>query len=664
MVAVQSLGAMVSVEPGWRPALSYGSVQMYNTYYYSCAQLYREQPNVRTCVDFLARNIAQLGLHVFRRAGETDRVRLRDHPLAQVIERPLPAAFKVTRYSLINALMSDLGIYFNAYWLKVKSGQTQGSAPTMGLLRIPPPYVTVSGGLVPTGYELSIGGQSRKIGPEEIVHFKGYNPETSLSGLPPLETLRRILAEEQSAGDYREHFWRNAARMGGIVERPKDAPEWSDTARQRFRSEFEALYSGGPNSGKTAVLEEGMTWKEQTFNAQESEYLAGRKLTREECARAYHIPLPMVGILDHATFSNIKEQHKNLYQDSLGPWLAMIEQELELQLLSDFEDTEGVYCEFNIAEKLQGSFEEQAKELQAAVGRPWMTADEARARMNLPSMGGDAEQLVTPLNVLVGGQASPQDSAPGKGEGGKGEKGKRGTIDPTLPTVRARHVEKWREVLAGEFRRQRDAVIGHVPANAEGKRGKGKEGKAGESTLSIEEIWNQQRWDNELKVDLFRLLKASATVWAKYVAQQMQAEIDEARMDGWLLERSGIMAQYINQSTRDELAQALMEDEPRSAVMRVFELTIDVRAAQIAITGVGSAANFGSHEGARAGGLRMKTWQVNSANPRPTHAAMAGETVEIGGTFSNGARWPCDSSLSVDEIAGCTCSCVFLQGAE
>jgi len=48
--------------------------------------------------------------------------------------------------------------------------------------------------------------------------------------------------------------------------------------------------------------------------------------------------------------------------------------------------------------------------LQTAIGRPWMTANEGRARMNLTRMDGDADQLVTPLNVLVGGQASPTDS--------------------------------------------------------------------------------------------------------------------------------------------------------------------------------------------------------------------------------------------------------------
>jgi hypothetical protein len=95
----------------------------------------------------------------------------------------------------------------------------------------------------------------------------------------------------------------------------------------------------------------------------------------------------------------------------------MIQQELELQLLPDFEDISGVYVEFNVHEKLRGSFEEQAIQLQTSVGGPWMTRNEARARMNLPQVP-DGDELITPLNVTTGGQASPRDSAPPAIEGG------------------------------------------------------------------------------------------------------------------------------------------------------------------------------------------------------------------------------------------------------
>ena len=382
MATIQTLGSLQTLYPAWSPLVNRTSLRMYDDFNYDYASLYRMQPNIRTCVDFLARNVAQLGLHVFRRVSDTDRERLTDHGLARLIAQPLPPTMKVTRYRLIEALMSDLGIYFNAYWLKIR---TDGEPS--GLLRIPPIYITPTGGLIPKTYELNIGGRFSEIQPNDLVHFRGYNPENPISGLSPMETLRRILAEEHEAGQYRENFWQNAARKEGIVKRPKDAPEWSVTARERFIADFHELYSGVSNSGKTVVLEEGMEWEQISFNAQESEYLAGRKLTREECARAYHIPLPMVGILDHATLTNIREQHQNLYQDSLGPWLTMIDEDIDLQLLPEFEDSENVYTEFNLQEKLKGDFEEQVKTLQSAVGRPWMTADEARARMNLPSMG-------------------------------------------------------------------------------------------------------------------------------------------------------------------------------------------------------------------------------------------------------------------------------------
>lgn len=640
---VESLGNLLDVSSRWTPIIPAGRLATYGNHFYAYEAIYRMQPNVRTCVDFLARNVAQLGLHWFQRTGETDRRRLRTHPAADLLGRPNPWT---TPYRLIESLMGDLGIYFNAYWLKVFDSEKPS------LLRIPPHLVVVEGGLAPARYRIDFGGEQRIYGPESIVHFRGYNPASAAQGLSPLETLRRVLAEEQSMGQYRESFWTNAARMSGIIERPKDAPEWSPTARDRFKAEFEALYAGEDNSGRTAVLEEGMSWKQVSFSAQESEYLAGRKLTREECARAYHIPLPMVGILDHATFSNIKEQHRNLYQDCLGPWLRMIEEDIELQLLPDLEDSSDVYCEFNIAEKLSGSFEDQTSALQSAIGRPWMTANEGRARMNLPSLDGDADELVTPLNVLTGGQASPRDAASDsqpvatQSHGFAQTKAKAGTIDPSQPKLQERHIEKWEQVIRATFRRQREAVLSGVPKKA-----------LVESDVNA--LWDADRWNRELMIDYYRMNRATALVWARHMADILNYELDEERMEEWLATRARIAAEEINAHTRDEIATALTEDVPRDSLEHMFDIAVTSRAAQIAHTGVTMAVAFGSQEGARQGGLRTKTWNVNSANPRPEHAAMNGQTVAIDQVFSNGMRWPHDPNGGPDNNAGCLCTVSF-----
>ena len=635
MAVVVSLGQVQSLgTPNWRPGVVRTSVGLYDQFNYDYATLYRTQPNVRTCVDFLARNIAQLGLHVFRRVSDTDRERLRDHGLAQLLNQPLPPEFKVTRYRLIESLVSDLGIYFNAYWLKIRQ-----DGRLRALLRIPPIYMSVQGGLVPTEYEMVVGGKRYKFGPEEVVHFRGYNPENPISGLSPLETLRRVLAEEHAAGLYREEFWQNSARMAGFVKRPLDAPEWSKAARERFIEEFNQLYSGFGSGGSTAVLEDGMEWQEASFSAQESEYLAGRKLTREECARAYHIPLPMVGILDHATFSNIREQHKHLYQDSLGPWLSMIEQDIELQLLPEFEDSAGVYVEFNISAKLAGSFEEQTEALQAAVGRPWMTANEARARLNLPQIDG-GDELVTPLNVLVGGQASPQDS------GEKARTGRR--IKAAAPAeLREEYERKWTEALTRHDRRQEAAIVSRVP--------KGRK-------VDIGGVWwDEERWVNELTVDLLRLNNMTAMAWAALIVSQTGVPVSEERMQAWITEHSRIQAENINNKTREHLEEALRQPDPLEAVKNVFNLALTVWVVQQAVTAVTSAGNFGAWEAANAGGLRKKTWIVTSPNPRPSHAALNGVTVGIRERFANGLRWPGDPAGSADENANCKCEVEFSE---
>lgn len=405
MPFVITQGSLESVHPYYMGAIPVaGRITLADGMSQDYATIWRTQPQVRTVVGFLARNIAQIGLHVYRRKSDVDRVRIPDHPLGKLIAKPNPFT---TRYRLIEALVSDLAIYDNAILAKANMG-----AP--GLVRLDPRFVTpVSGNQFAVEVYRYMGGTGyRDIPAEQVVHFRGYNPEDNRWGCSPMETLRRILSEEFQASQYREQLWRNGARMMGYLKRPVDAPEWGESARDRFRRSWQAQYTGtGAKAGGTPVLEDGMDFVPASVTPEAAQYIEARKLTREEVAAAYHIPLPMVGILDHATYSNIAEQHKNLYQDTLGPWLTMMTEELQLQLLPDFEDSQDVYLEFNLAEKLRGSFEEQAVQLQTATGAPWMTRNEARARVNLPQVDG-GDELVTPLNVLTGGQASPTDTAP------------------------------------------------------------------------------------------------------------------------------------------------------------------------------------------------------------------------------------------------------------
>lgn len=376
-------------------------IMLSSTYAVDYATIWRTQESVRTVVSFLARNIAQLGLAMYERVGDADRQRLQDHPLAVLLRRPNPWT---SRYRFINSLIHDFCIYDNAYWLKTNDNGVYG------LVRIPPTRIAPDGDdwLTPEAFKVT-GSQATRVYPrEQIVYFRGYGLEAD-AGISPLEALRRTLREEWTGSEMREQIMRNGARMSGYLVRPKDAPDWSDNARERFRSSWQSQYAGsGPGAGGTPILEDGMTFTPVSQTARDLQYIEGRKLTREEVAAAYFVPPPMVGILDHATFSNISEQHKMLYQDTLGPTLAMVQEEIELQLVPDFEPAapERFYVEFNLREKLTGSFEERADAIQKAVGGPTMTVNEARALDNRPPLDG-GDELIRPLNVTQNGDQNP-----------------------------------------------------------------------------------------------------------------------------------------------------------------------------------------------------------------------------------------------------------------
>jgi hypothetical protein len=201
--------------------------------------------------------------------------------------------------------------------------------------------------------------------------------------------------------------------------------------------------------------------------------------------------------------------------------------------------------------------------------------------------------------------------------------------------------------MVGVFERQRDVVMKLAKAK-------------GLPDLAV--LWDGRRWDGELTGD-FRKLSAATTVeFARYVSEQLGAELDESEMEAWIAENSRIAAENVNAATRDQVADALKAEDPLDALKSVFELALSVRAAEIALSRTTSLANFGTMNAARQGGLKTKTWRVNSSNPRPAHARMNGATVGIKELFSNGMMWPGDPAGGADNNSNCACSVTFGRG--
>ena len=613
--------------------------------------LFRTQPHLRTVITFVARNIAQLPLSVYERVSDTDRRRVTDHPVAALLRRPNPA---MTSFELIYALVADLKLYDVALWMLTPAPETVAG---WELRPIPPSWVVQTWGgdaWSPEGVEIvSPNGSRSTISGDSLLIFHGYRPGSPKGWVSPVDALKEILAEQIQAWTYRQQVWQRGGRVGAYLTRPVGSPEWSSEARTSFARDWKAKWTGptGPKAGGTPILEDGMELKTTRFNAREEEWTEVAKLSLATVAAVYHTSPTMVGILDNANYSNVREFHQMLYTDTLGPDLAMIEARINAFLLPRLGADSKLYAEFNVRAKLAGSFEEQTAVLSTSVGRPFMTADEARAMLNMPSLGGDAAALVTPLNVLIGGQASAHDTGSQNRAAARVET--RAAItrasadDPLTVKAQAREADERdaEQVLKRFFARQRAVVLTALGAKAPA-------------------WWDADRWNRELADDLTALALRSTEAIATETLDELDVPAETysvARTTKFLQAVAASRAALINDVTRAKVQAALDDDLEEGALTStpagVFEEAETSRAAQAGQTLATTLAAFAVTEVGRQLGRASttKTWLVQSGSPRASHASMHGETVPIDGLFSNGMNWPGDPAGGADEVAGCMC---------
>ena len=621
---------------------------------YTARELYNTQDNLAAVVNFLANSIAQLPLKVYRRTENDGRERDRTSKAALLLWRPNEDQ---TEYEFIRGLAIELLLFGCVYVWKLPDTKSESG---LQLRIIPTDWITSTEKTNSYGpnkiYAITgEGGGQIEIPREEFIRFCTYSPGNPGGYVSPISALRQTLEEQIQAGSFRKELWRSSGRLNAQIIRPKDVAQWNDEARKKFITAFrEAWGPGGSKAGSIPLLEDGMEIKPFSTSFKEQQWAESIKLSREAVAAAYGINPSLVWHSDTQTYASSKDNARALYAECLGPTLQMLQQRINSFLLPMIGAEKGTYVEFDLTEKLKGSFEERASILQASVGGPWLTRNEARADNNLPPIEG-GDELIVPLNVIESGQASPRDTRLNLAETSYKESFIQRARAKKKPQINVKPTEKEleeaEETLKKYFQRQQKSVLPKLGAKAVS-------------------WWDAARWDKELAEDLEPIMRAIAADHGRAMAAAIGGEFDEDAIINYIRKVAEARAQVINEQTLKKLKAAIeraREDEsedaqsPRQAAEHEFEQREGFEAALLGAAIAKTMSGWGTEEATRqaeGGGSKKQVYKTWNAGPnaRSTHAAMDGETVPIHETFSNGADWPGDDSLDPDESCGCNCT--------
>lgn len=594
--------------------------------------VYKSQPSVRAVVSFIADNIAGLPVKVYRREPDDSRVRVRDSAAALLMARPNGDQ---TTFEFTRQLVGDMLLYDRALVTVLRDDSPSG----WQMRTIPPLWLDGYVGTSPFAPESYIiqppdGAGRFELPASKAVLFHGYRPGDPMRGSSPIEALKDTLQEQVESDRYRLSVWRNGGRTSGYITRPKDVEPWSPESADRFRKQFrEAWTGGGGDGGGVIVLEDGMELRQSEFNAKDAQWAEAKQLTRQEVAAQYHVKPALIWD-EGQTYASVKENARSLYAESLAPRLAELEQRINAFLLPMIGAGAGEYVEFDLTGKLRGSFEEQASIFQSACGGPWMSRNEARTMNNLPRVEG-GDELITPLNVITGGLASPNDT------------------DPTVSRYEGPAQSKSAGIqLKGRSDEKADAELADAVRDFLDHQAACVLPRIGAKSASW---WDSERWDSELAAKLLPLITAQSDAKGKESAAELGGSYEPKLTAAYLKALARKRAEAVNARTLKALQAAIDGGEPPREAFENEKAKADSPARSIAMA-VAAFAVSEAVKQCRPQGQVWKTWEVNSDDPRASHAALDGETVLYSQPFSNGAMRPGDISLDAAEAVNCKCS--------
>lgn len=605
----------------------------------SYAHLYRTQPAVRSVVDYIARNVAQLGLKCYERVSDDERRHAGDHPGAVSLRRPNP---QTPGQQLVFTLVADFLVYDNAYALKFRGAPDD----RMLFLNVPAHAVGLigDGRFSIDGYRVwRADGSCFDVAPDAMFHWRGYDPENPRGGFSKLETLRQELAADATARAAKTELDRAGLMPKGWIERPADAPEWSDPAQRRF-SEAWANQLKGQNR-RTPVLEEGMEFKQAGVSPENAQLLESRQFTRDEVAAIFgmeHVP------------PQDEDERRQFYADVLPPYCEMLCSYLDLQVLQHEYEADSFYFEFNLDEKQMS--DDRLKAITSAVGAPPLTRNEGRARLNLPPREG-GDELITPANVIVGDNPLPsigvmpiQDPNGPPQDGSHREASEQPVaiggvprtpaalpsgeqpVGETLTKASAADVTLQPRRKADMDRQQRNVDKGVALLERHYARLS--------RSLRAKAEFDRDRWDQRLGNDIHQLVKAIfEQEGGIYVARLGGEDFDMRFVENYLRAMSDGMAEAINDVTAsdiDELGVDAALQRARSERAETAGAAIGARAT--------IQARYEAAKQAPDVERRTKTWLPHTKR----HQSVGGETVALGESFSIG--------FEPGSAPGCQCS--------
>ena len=352
---------------------------------------------VYACVQAIAETTASLPLILFKRNGD-DRERASDHPLYRVLHdqfNPEMTALEGREYLQASVLLKGNGF---AKIVRGADGQVRELWP------LNPDNVTVqrtSSGLV---YDYTKDGVLTRLLAHEVLHLRHRLGDDGVMGVSPIAAARGVVELAQAENEHGRNTFTNGAKLLGVLKFPgRLKPE----QRQAIATSWSSQHAGGSNSGRTAILEEGVDFQALSMTLEDATWIEARQFSVEEVARLFRVPPTVIGDLRNGNYSNSVEMARQFVTQTLRRHLVAWEQAIAAKCLTDA-GRRMYFAEHQVEGLLRGDSANRAAFYSSGISDGWLMRSEARKLENLSAIDGIDDAPTTTATAAPGVYPSKQ----------------------------------------------------------------------------------------------------------------------------------------------------------------------------------------------------------------------------------------------------------------
>lgn len=369
-------------------------------------------PVVWACMRVCAEDLAKLPLISYRRLDPRGKERIQNDPrYAMLHDSPNPEMSAFTYWETVGRHVNEYGNHYSEI-VRLGGGMAAQLWPlNPGMMRpVRDGERLIYKYRTPNGIETTLE-------PSRVFHVPGPSFD-GVIGLPTLTLARTSMTVGVQQQEFQAAIARNGLNPSGVLEHPG---KLSPQAHENLRTSYEKIHSGSSKAGKALVLQEGMKYTKISMTLEDAEFLASRKFQNEEICRWFRVTPYKVGILDHATFSNIEHLGIEHAGDAIMPMAKRIEGEIKRKIFPEPD----LFAEFLLTGLLRGDMQARAAFYQSRIITGQISPNDARELENenpIEDPAGDAYYMQGAMVRIT--------DVPGMGENGGPDGGSQNNSQP------------------------------------------------------------------------------------------------------------------------------------------------------------------------------------------------------------------------------------------